>query len=142
MSKKISLITSLVMTSVLFFLIIFACFALPTVVDRIGSDRNYTFFYVSLYTSALPGLICDVSLLFLLLNIKKNQIFTSANVRLLRIISWCCIFVGLEYFVFGHSFISLLLCSFAALFFGLILHIIKNVFEKAIELREENDFTI
>jgi len=142
MSKKISLIASQIMTVVLFFLIIAACFALPAVVDRIGTDRDYTFFYISLYTSVFPGLICDLALFILLTNIKRNLIFTSANVKLLRIISWCCIFVGLEYFVFGHSFVSLILCSFAALFFGLILRVIKNVFEKAVEIREENDFTI
>ena len=142
MSKKISLIASLIMTAALFILIIAACFALPYVVKTLGTDRDYTLFYVSLYSSVIPGLICDGMLFLLLHNISRNLIFTSCNVKLLRIISWCCIFVGLEYFIFGNKFVSLLLCSFAALFFGLILRVIKNVFEKAVELREENDFTI
>ena len=64
------------------------------------------------------------------------------NVTILRILSYCCIFVGIEYVVFGHKYISMLFFAFAALFIGLILRVIKNVFDKAIELREENDYTI
>ena len=37
-----------------------------------------------------------------------------------------------------HEFVVVI----AAAFFGLILRVIKNVFEQAIVIKEENDFTI
>jgi hypothetical protein len=87
----------------------------------------------------------------LLTNIKKELVFDGANVRLLRIISWSCFYVA------GVSLISfiiicsickmiesaglLLLCA-GAVFMGLVVRVVKNIFESAIEIKEENDMTI
>ncbi len=133
------------MTAVIGVLIVIACFVLPRLCEIYSHYRggiDCTNLMTSLYVSALPGLICCISLFILLLNIKKGEIFIHRNVTILQIISYCCIFVGLEYFAFCYEYISMVLISFAALFFGLILRVIKNVFDKAIEIREENDYTI
>ena len=50
--------------------------------------------------------------------------------------------MGVEYVVVAHRFVTMLFFAFAALFIGLILRVIKNVFDKAIEIREENDLTV
>ncbi len=143
--RKVSLYASMLVTAILFVFIIAACLFLPKILEMYSDFRggiNCTDLMIALYFSALPGLICCVSLLKLLFNIHKDEIFVHKNVTLLQILSYCCFFVGLEYIVLGHKYISMLFFAFAALFIGLILRVVKNVFDKAIELREENDYTI
>lgn len=143
--KQFSLYASIVMTGLLFVLIIVAVIFLPTIIgfyEKLRGGIDCTDLMTALYISALPGLVCAGVLTKLLMNIRREQIFIGSNVVILRILSYCCIFVGVEYLVFAHKYISMLLIAFAALFFGLILRVIKNVFEKAIVIREENDFTI
>ena len=143
--KKLSLYASMALTAFLFVFIIFACIFLPKILEIYSDFRGgieCTDLMIALYASALPGLLCTGSLLKLLSNIKKDEIFVRMNVTLLRILSYCCMFVGIEYIVVANKYISMLFFAFAALFIGLILRVIKNVFDKAIELREENDYTI
>lgn len=147
-NKQKSLIASLVMTGTLLVLIAAAIFLLPTLVrayaQMTGIEyESFKWLVVALYVSALPGIVCCVCLMHLLLNIRRDEVFVKKNATLLRVLSWCCFFVGAEYLVFGARwYISLVLLAFAALFFGLILRVIKNVFEKAILLQEENDYTV
>lgn len=143
-NKQKSLLASVIMTVILFFIIIAAMFLLPSFLKVYSeiTGRVYGGLIVPLYGSMVLGLIAVVSLLALLMNIRKNEIFIRKNVTVLRILSWCCIFVGVDFLVFGRGYISMLLLSFAAFFFGLILRVIKNVFDKAILIREENDYTI
>ena len=143
--RKVSLYASMLVTAILFVFIIAACLFLPRILEIYSDFRgglDCTDLMIALYISALPGLVCTVSLLMLLFNIKKDEIFVQKNVTLLRILPYCCIFVGIEYIILGNKYISMLFFAFAALFIGLILRVIKNVFDKAIEIREENDYTI
>ena len=143
--KQFSLYASIIMTGLLFVLIIVAVIFLPSLIrvyEKLRGGIDCTNLMLALYISALPGLICAAVLVKLLFNIRTEKIFIKDNVVILRILSYCCLFVGAEYLVFAHRYISMILISFAALFFGLILRVIKNVFERAIILREENDFTI
>ena len=143
--KKVSLYASMTVTALLMLFIVLVCIFLPQILDAFSKFRggiDCTYLMIALYASALPGLICCTALIKLLFNINKDDIFVQGNVTLLRILSYCCMFVGIEYVVFGHKYISMLFFAFAALFIGLILRVIKNVFDKAIELREENDYTI
>ena len=105
-------------------------------------NNDYKDFMTALYISVVPGLLCTAGLMKLLLNINKNEIFIRQNVMILRVLSWCCFLVAAEYILLGHEYMAMLLFAFAAFFFGLILRVIKNIFDKAIEIREENDYTI
>jgi len=78
----------------------------------------------------------------LLFNIKKDKIFISENVKYLRVISWCCFAVALITFVAGIFYIPFLLVAAAAAFVGLMLRIVKNVMQNAVEINEENELTI
>ena len=145
MRKKVSLYASMTVTAILALFIVAACIFLPSILKIFSEFRggiDCTYLMIALYASALPGLVCCISLLKLLFNINKDEIFVRKNVTILRLISYCCIFVGIEYIIFGNKYISMLFFAFAALFIGLILRVIKNVFDKAIEIREENDYTI
>ena len=91
------------------------------------------------------SLCAGVALFFLyrlLHNIGNENVFCAANVRCLRILSWCCLFAGLV-FLLGVWFSPMVaILSGAAAFVGLILRVVKNVFAQAVALKEENDSTI
>lgn len=89
------------------------------------------FAYVTLY-----------SLIRLLLNIKKDVIFITPNVRYLRRISWCCIAVAVLTLIAGVFYIPYSFVAVAAGFVGLMLRVVKNVMENAVQLKEENELTI
>ena len=91
----------------------------------------------------LPALGALWALDRLLSAVRHEQVFTAANVRLLRIISWCC-FVAGAILLIGCFFVSLNLIILAVLaaFFGIVIRVVKNLFEAAVALKDENDFTI
>ena len=89
------------------------------------------FAYVTLY-----------SLIRLLRNIQKEDIFIGQNVRYLRRISWCCIVVALLTLAAGVFYIPYSFLAVAAGFVGLMLRVVKNVMENAVQLKEENELTI
>ena len=95
-----------------------------------------------LYISLLPAVIAMSRLYGLLSNIKSNAVFVKANSDHLKALGYCCFGEAVIFFVFGILRPLSFLLAFAALFFGLILRVLKNVFDKAIELREENDAVI
>ena len=78
----------------------------------------------------------------LLTNISKNEVFIPQNTKCLRLISWCCVFAGITMIIFSLWKYIFLFAAFLALFIGLVMRVMKNVFEKAVELKSENDFTI
>ncbi len=97
---------------------------------------------ICLYLAAVCGLVCLYALHKLLLNLRKDEVFTHRNCQYLRIISWCCLMAAIPFAVFGIWRSLSFIVALAAGFFGLILRVLKNVFDKAVELQEENDYTI
>ena len=99
---------------------------------------------VCLYISDALGILALWQLHRLLRNINLQRVFVSENAACFRLIAWCCFAVaGLWLFMFVlcrrfHEFII----AFMAAFAGLIIRVIKNLLEAAVELREENDYTI
>ncbi len=124
-----------------------ALFFLPRIVAgylawTAGESASYTLLLAVLYTvAAVAALICG-ALLRLLYNIRRGDVFTDANVRLLRVISWCCYAVAALFGVLAFSHLFALLIAVAAAFFGLILRVVKNVVAEATEVKRENDFTV
>lgn len=49
---------------------------------------------------------------------------------------------GVAFFVLGLWRFVFMLAGFVAVMFGLIMRVLKNVFEKAVDIKSENDFTI
>ena len=94
------------------------------------------------YPSAVFAYVTLYSLIRLLLNIKNDAIFISPNVRYLRRISWCCFAVALLTLAAGVFYIPYSFLSVAAGFVGLMLRVVKDVMENAVQLKEENELTI
>ena len=97
---------------------------------------------VMIYICDAFAIIAVIALNKLLSNISKDEVFIPQNTRCLRIISWCCVFAGLTFAFFSIWRAEFLFASFFAMFLGLVMRVLKNVFEKAVELKSENDFTI
>lgn len=88
---------------------------------------------------AFSTLYCLIRLLF---NIKKQQTFINQNVIYLRVISWCCFAVSIITFTGGIFYIPYIVISVAAAFVGLMLRVVKNVMQSAVEIKHENELTI
>lgn len=101
------------------------------------------------YAVVPAGYVALICLDKLLLNIKNDIVFDAKNVKLLRLISWACAFaglVGLISFVVilikNFMFETMIVLSAGEFFMALVVRVVKNVFEKAIEIKEENDLTV
>ncbi len=94
------------------------------------------------YPSAVFAGIILYCLLKLLFNIKNDKVFILKNARYLKTISYCLFTIGIITFIGGFFYMPFMFVSCAGLFTGMLLRVLKNVFQSAIELREENDLTI
>lgn len=146
--RKKSVLLSKILCYVIF-AFIFACLVfIPSLVDYYSqniqklSDNLRTAAIIILYASMPPAFIADCFLVSLIHNIEKENVFIRANVKNLRYLAWCCFAVGVLYTAAGFYFTTAFVIAFAAYFFFLILHVVKNVFDAAVALKEENDYTI
>ncbi len=97
---------------------------------------------VTLFFTTLLFLAVLAALHILLSNISRGSVFTDSNTRCLRFISWACMLAGAAFFVFGLWRFIFMAAGAMAVFFGLIMRVLKNVFAAAVELKQDNDYTI
>ena len=97
---------------------------------------------VCLYVCNVPGFILLYCMDVLLRNLHRGQVFESKNVRLLKVISVCCFIACVVCLAACPRIYSLGFVALAAGFMGLIVRIVKNVFAKAIPMRDELDLTV
>ncbi|MDR0350034.1 MAG: DUF2975 domain-containing protein [Coriobacteriales bacterium] len=95
------------------------------------------------YAFCIPAFVALFSLDRLLAAIKRDEVFTEGNVRYLRIISWAC-FAAAFVLLAGSLVLHILFLALAilAIFFGVVLRVVKNLFAAAVELQDENNYTI
>ncbi len=86
-----------------------------------------------------PALVCIDRLLA---NILREQVFTWENVRLLRLIRWCCGGVCLLCLAPSFVYIPLVFLFMIMGFLCLAVSVLVQVMKAAVALREENDLTI
>lgn len=90
----------------------------------------------------IPILIIFYGLHEMLSNIQKGVIFSLQNTACLRLVSWACFFSALFLLVAALRWPVLVLISGVIGFLGLFVRVIKNMLAEAIDIKEENDFTI
>ncbi len=133
-------------------------FIYPIITWFLGSKRmNEVLLIITAFYVCCPAAIVALrSIISLLHNILKEQIFIPENVRYMRVLSWCCAFVSAVSFIAGlvlilpmtsniltsFIYIAFFIFSFGGLFMMLILRVLKNVMAKATELKNENELTI
>ncbi len=94
------------------------------------------------YPSAAFAAVILYSLLKVLYNIKAEKVFIPKNVIYLKIVSISCFTIAVITFIGGFFYMPMLPVSAAGAFVGLLLRVLKNVMQSAVEIREENDLTI
>lgn len=152
--SKASLTLSMVL-SILFALLCFmGCFFLPELVGQIlrippelgivspRAQSASVFVYLLAYLSVVVAMAGDVFLYFLLIRVKKGKVFTAISVSLVRFVSWCCLVLGVIFALLGLFVGLALIVALAAIFLGLCLRVVKNVIEKATEIKQEHDLTV
>lgn len=97
---------------------------------------------ICVFLGSVPAYILLVDMNRLLCNLRQGDVFTAQNVHLLKTVSYCCFAAGLICFGFSVRFPALFAITLAAGFVGLIVRIVKNVFQQAISMKDELDFTI
>ncbi len=99
-------------------------------------------FVICVYAAMIPAGIIVYLLNSLLSNIKDGVVFDSMNVKCLRIISYCCFAIAAVSLVMAVWRILAVILVLAFSFMGLLLRVLKNVFEQGVVIREENDLTV
>lgn len=77
-----------------------------------------------------------------LIDASKGKSFSASNVKRLRHLSWCFFLASLVIFVFGFFYTPLMILVPFAAFSGLVVRVVKNAFQTALELQTENELTI
>lgn len=145
-NKDKSIILSQILIKICYVGIVVCAVSAPNLVGlyekNVGVEGLYTPLLATLLCCVPPGIIALVCLDVLLWNIQKNRAFIVQNVKMLRAISYCCFCVAAIFVYFSILRPFAFVIVFAAGFFGIILRVVKNCFQQAIAIREENDFTI
>ncbi len=147
--KDKSVILTSILVKVVYVLVAVCCVTAPFLVKRYdslvvasGQESVYLPLLITLYCAVPFAVVALVCLDVLLRNIRQEKPFIIQNVTMLRVISYCCFAEVLvfAYFTVLKPFGAVVMI--AGGFMGLILRVVKNVFEQAVRIREENDFTI
>ena len=96
----------------------------------------------SLYLCSVFGWIVLWKLWRLLGNIECGGVFTGENVAILRAVSWCCAAVAVICLVSAAYYLPFALVAASSAFMALIVRIVKNVFQQALLMKDELDFTV
>ena len=99
-------------------------------------------FLVVILLCSVFGWILLFAMWRLLGNLRRAQVFTVQNIRLLRAVSLCCAAAALFCVAGCFFYLPFLLAVAAASFMALIVRIVENVFQKALDMKNELDLTI
>ena len=138
---------SLYMVRLLFvFLAVFAFF-LPYILKNFthfvaGDDSLFPIMLLVIYSSYVPFYVALFSLHGLLMNIRRDILFENKNVRFLTALSWCCFAVAVLYGLFAVRYIWSLFAALLGCLMWMVLRVLKNVFDKAVYMKHENDLTV
>ena len=108
--------------------------------------RYLIFPFYAVVPAGYAALICLDKLLS---NIKKDIVFDSRNVIILNSISLCCIYAALvgiiSYAVIALCYKSIetvILLAFGEAFMALVVRVVRDVMQKAIEIKQDNDLVV
>ncbi len=153
-SSKASTNLSIALSVIFFAAIIFAAFIMPLFVEiLVGNPEDIAggAYFVAegkniilsiAYAVLGVAMLADILLFVLLLRVRSEQVFTQKSVALIRAISWCAVAIGVLFLILGYYFKLAIVVGVAAVFLGLCLRVVKNVIEKATEIKCENDLTV
>lgn len=145
-----------------FYIILALVTIVPPIVykEKLIDGDIITIYYFTLLAAVPAGAIALVSLDRLMKNLKRKIVFHTDNVKRLRTLSWCCFYASLVtllsfaitsiqcsienygLIVIGVLYSPLFIIGIGEVFVGLVVRVVMHTFEKAIEIKDENDLTI
>lgn len=112
-------------------------------------EKISSYVFGPFYAVVPAGYVALFCLDRLLVNVRKEIVFEDENVRLLNIISWACFYAGcigiISFLIIvlnDFLFETLFILAIGEFFMGLVVRVVKNIFESAIKIKNENDLTI
>jgi len=148
-----NIISSKIMEKILYLILIGGCVIFITLpfclkwyleFSNIYTTSNYIKILVILYTSGILALGIVNFTIKLLKNVNKNKPFLKENVKLLKNIGIFCLIIAVIYFIS----IPIIKSVFAIILFmiftimGFMCNVLSDLFDKAIDYKEENELTI
>lgn len=142
-SAKLSLIFVLIFLGLLLALVPSAPALLRWYIGATHRPESMLLPILLTFYCATPLAVGTIVCLFgLLRSICKKQVFVSPNVRRLRLISWFVLIAAFLFLAAGFFYFPFFILAVCAAFVALIVRVVKNCFETAVLLKDENDLTI
>lgn len=147
-NKYKSSLVSIIATFVFAAFVVVSAVMLPLFIKLYLGDAYETMtatkvaLFVCLYGSAAVSLLISYLLLRILFNVRKNIVFDRVNVKYYRYISWCCFAICAFFFALGFFITFSFVIASVTGFIGLIARVVKNLFNEAVDIKEENDLTV
>lgn len=155
--KKASIMISLALDVAFIIFVAFAAVGLPFFFDKtpllseihgyfaeksLGAIEGGPVFWGWMYVNMAVVEACCITLLLLLLRVRKGLVFTPESVSYIRFVSWGCILLSVSCIAVQYFLHMSYAIAFAALLLGLCLRVVKNVIEEATVIKSENDLTV
>ncbi len=146
MNKTVTRVT-LWVNRCIFVLLVCLLPALPFLLDWYGSIREltrleYWAIMIAFYICAVITGVALWKLEQLLRNVLTGQVFVRKNVRHIRCVQWCCGLVSLVCLPAAFCYLPLIFMVIIMAFLFLVVSVVAQVMDAAVEIREENDLTI
>ena len=142
-SIKLSLICVYVFAAILLALDVSAPLFAPWFSSEyVYVERSGIYMLFTVYSGSVAAWLCLWYLRRLLMNVRDGRVFVDDNVQLMRRIGWCCGAAALICLVSALYYLPVIVIAIAAAFMMLIVRIVKNAFQQAIEMKSELDLTI
>ena len=106
------------------------------------TDTGRTTLLVAFYLCAPAVLFALWNMVRLLKNILAGDLFVTENVRWIRRIRWCCLWVSVVCLCATSGFLGLCLISVIMAFLCLSVTVVGQVMKAGVEIKEENDLTV
>ena len=97
---------------------------------------------LTVYCGSAAAWPCLWLLRKLLLNVRGGNVFVPENVRYMRYISWCCGAAAFICLIGACLYFPVIVIAVSAAFMMLIVRIVKNAFQQAIDMKSELELTI
>lgn len=114
------------------------------VMDWGSPDKQlrHVFIIIGLYLAIAVAVVVICLVIRLLTLVKRGDMFSPAVLRLVTVIAWLVIGVGVLFIPMAVRFPLLFAVAYVAVTVGMCILVVRGILKDAIALKEENDQTI
>ena len=146
-TKSRSLLLTIIITAVLLFTVTVFAFLAPWIVQFYIDTFNrvnvpVTELLVCFYCCVPFCYVALTVLLGMLLNLRKNRVFTRGNILRMRILSWCSFAIAAICLIGGIWYLPFIIVGGAIGFIGIIIRVIKAMLACGFEMKNDQELTI